>query len=237
REGGGSAGTIATRDDALAYAAVRLPATYAAVAEVLSETARRLDGFAPRTVLDIGAGPGTASFATVAEWPAVETLTLVDASPLFLALAAALAGGDPPPALRGAARIVADVTRAGGDLPAADLVVAAYALAEVPDGIAPLVTRLFAHCTGALVLVEPGTPAGYRRILAARSALIAAGATIAAPCPHAAPCPIVAPDWCHFSVRLPRRRDHMRVKEASLPFEDEKFAYVVAARGPVLPVK
>ena len=63
-----------------------------------------------------------------------------------------------------------------------------------------------------------------------RGALIAAGATILAPCPHHAACPLTAPDWCHFSVRLARSRDHRLAKGADVPFEDEKFAYLIAAR-------
>ena len=77
---------------------------------------------------------------------------------------------------------------------------------------------------------DSGTPAGYERIIACRSALLADGARIIAPCPHAAPCPIVAPDWCHFSQRLPRSRDHMMVKAANVPFEDEKYSYIAVAR-------
>src|SRR5262249_21756009 len=61
--------------------------------------------------------------------------------------------------------------------------------------------------------------------------LIAAGAHVAAPCPHARTCPLQPPDWCHFARRLPRSRDHLRVKSAEVPFEDEKFCYVVHSRG------
>ena len=84
-----------------------------------------------------------------------------------------------------------------------------------------------------LLVVEPGTPAGYARIIALRERLIAAGAHVAAPCPHDGPCPLAAPDWCHFTQRLQRSRAHKQVKGAELPFEDEKFSYVALTRAPV----
>jgi ribosomal protein RSM22 (predicted rRNA methylase) len=82
-------------------------------------------------------------------------------------------------------------------------------------------------------VIEPGTPAGYARIIALRARLIAAGAHVAAPCAHDGPCPLQAPDWCHFTQRLPRSRAHMQVKGVELPFEDEKFSYVALTRAPV----
>jgi ribosomal protein RSM22 (predicted rRNA methylase) len=84
-----------------------------------------------------------------------------------------------------------------------------------------------------LVIVEPGTPAGFARILSCRSALLAAGARIVAPCPAPYPCPIISPDWCHFAQRLPRSRAHLRAKSAEVPFEDEKFSYLAVARESV----
>jgi ribosomal protein RSM22 (predicted rRNA methylase) len=135
-----------------------------------------------------------------------------------------------PPALQAAEARRADLTSAG-PWPRSDLVVASYALAEItPDKQASTIDELWTATEGLLALIEPGTPAGYARILAARSALIAAGATILAPCPHGAACPLVAPDWCHFSVRLPRSRDHRLAKGAEVPFEDERFSYLIAAR-------
>jgi ribosomal protein RSM22 (predicted rRNA methylase) len=53
---------------------------------------------------------------------------------------------------------------------------------------------------------------------------------VAAPCPHERPCPLQPPDWCHFAQRLPRSRDHLLLKGAEVPFEDEKFSYVVLSR-------
>ena len=40
-------------------------------------------------------------------------------------------------------------------------------------------------------------------------------------------------DWCHFSQRLPRSRDHMLLKDAGVPFEDERYSYVVVTRQAV----
>ena len=82
-------------------------------------------------------------------------------------------------------------------------------------------------------LVEPGTPAGYARIIALRQQLIGEGAHVAAPCPHDAACPLIAQDWCHFSQRLQRSRAHKQVKGADVPFEDERFCYVALTRAPV----
>lgn len=229
RAGLPSAGVIREADDALAYALTRLPATYAACSAVLAEAARTAPGFAPKSLLDAGSGTAAASWAACAVWPGAEAATWLDASPPFLALAAQLAAGGPA-ALRAADARRADLT-SGGPWPRADLVIASYALAEIaPDQQASIVSELWNACEGMLALVEPGTPAGHARILAARNALIAAGATVVAPCPHAEACPLIGEDWCHFSVRLPRSRDHRLAKGAEVPFEDERFSYLVAAR-------
>ena len=62
RDGGGS-GTIRTEIDALAYALVRMPATYAAVTASLNALHEITPRFAPASLLDVGAGPGTATWA------------------------------------------------------------------------------------------------------------------------------------------------------------------------------
>jgi ribosomal protein RSM22 (predicted rRNA methylase) len=227
RAGRGSSAVIKVREDALAYALARLPATYAACATVFDEAQRLAPGFAPRSLLDAGCGPGGGSWAAREAWASLADIAWLDASAPFLDLARRLAGDDlATTATRG------DLT--AGPLPRADLVLASYALAEIaPAAQSQVVGNLWAATDGLLALVEPGTPAGYARILAARDALIGSGAMILAPCPHHAACPLAAPDWCHFSVRLPRSRDHRLAKGAEVPFEDEKFAYLLAARPAV----
>jgi ribosomal protein RSM22 (predicted rRNA methylase) len=229
RAGRPSSGVIREAEDALAYALTRLPATYAACATALAEAARMAPGYAPASLLDAGAGTGAASWAALGAWPGLAALTWLDSNPPFLALAAQLAAEGPPP-LRAAEARRGDLTSAG-PWPKADLVVASYALAEIAsERQASTIVELWNACDGVLALVEPGTPAGYARILAARAGLIAAGAAILAPCPHADACPLAGEDWCHFSVRLPRSRDHRLAKGAEVPFEDERFSYLIAAR-------
>jgi ribosomal protein RSM22 (predicted rRNA methylase) len=116
----------------------------------------------------------------------------------------------------------------------ADLVIASYLIGEVGEAERRTLTeRLWAKTRDTLLIVEPGTPAGYARIIELRAQLIAAGAHVAAPCPHDRQCPLQPPDWCHFTQRLPRLRAHMQLKGAELPFEDEKFSYVLLTRTPV----
>ena len=112
-----------------------------------------------------------------------------------------------------------------------DLATLAYVLNELaPEDRPRLVERLWRLTTDTLVIVEPGTPAGWQRVLAARRQLIAGGAYVIAPCPHANECPLQPPDWCHFARRVARSRLHRQAKSADVPWEDEKFSYVAVSR-------
>ena len=156
-------------------------------------------------------------------------MTLVDRDPELLQLGVRLWRHDG--AGSGPAVDVRTGDLAGADAPAADVVVLSYAIGELAETrAAQAIERALALASGALVVIEPGTPPGFARIRAARDRLIASGATIAAPCPHEAACPMAGGDWCHFAVRLERSRAHRQSKHAALGWEDEKFAYVVAVR-------
>ncbi|MFN4141629.1 small ribosomal subunit Rsm22 family protein [Aestuariivirga sp.] len=224
RAGGGSQSI-----DLASYLVARLPATYAAVSRVLEELRKRRPGFHPLSLLDAGSGPGTASWAAAGLWPSLSAVTFLDNSPSFLALARELAKGGPEP-LASAAAVAGTILALPAGV-AADLVVAAYALAELPLARAAAAAEgLWASSRSVLVLVEPGTPHGFARIRAARDTLLAQGAVPVAPCPHALGCPIAGEDWCHFSVRLARSRAHLHAKGALVPFEDERYAYLILAR-------
>lgn len=224
RAGGSSKGI-----DLAAYLVARLPATHAAVSRVLAEAVAARPGFQPRSMLDAGSGPGTAAWAAAETWPGLERVIFLDNAPDFLKLAMALAADGPEPL--GRAEGIAGTIQALPHGLAADLVVAAYALAELPVAEIPqAAAKLWTASAHMLVLVEPGTPQGFARIRAARQALVGLGAVPVAPCTHASACPLAGDDWCHFSVRLARSRAHMHAKGARVPYEDERFSYLVLAR-------
>lgn len=222
---------IRDETDALAYALTRMPATYAAVIAALGRLTEQKPDFAPETLLDAGCGLGAAAYAASAVWPALGQMTLLDRSSAFLALAARLAAESGAEAVATADIIRADLGRLPAASSSSDLVAVSYALTELLEAdLAAVAAALWARTAGALVIVEPGTPRDHARLMTIRARLIALGATILAPCPHQGPCPVQPPDWCHFSVRLPRSREHKLLKEAQAPFEDEKFSYLIAVR-------
>jgi ribosomal protein RSM22 (predicted rRNA methylase) len=221
---------VASEADALAYLAVRLPATYAAVRASFAAIKQARPDFAPETALDIGAGPGTALWAAADCWPALADAVLVEASAVFQACGAELAREADLPHLTWR---IADAVKNPIDETPRGLVTLAYVLNELPADARPqLLQRLWDATADTLVIIEPGTPAGWQRIAAARAQLLAAGAYPIAPCPHAHPCPLSPPDWCHFAARVARSRAHRLAKEAELAWEDEKFSYLAVARGP-----
>ncbi len=217
---------------ALAYAATRMPATFAATSAALAALATGLPDFTPRTLLDVGAGTGTALWSAVSRWPKLEAADLIERDPLMLALGERLAApiGNAVTNIRW---LHADLLGPWQAVPH-ELVTATYVLGELHAAAqTALVARLWALTAGALLLVAPGTPQGWASIRSARAQLCAAGAQLVAPCPHAAHCPLPADptaDWCHFAQRLARTKAHRSAKGADLGYEDEKYAYLAVAR-------
>ncbi|NEC86693.1 small ribosomal subunit Rsm22 family protein [Streptomyces sp. SID12501] len=222
------------RSDVAAYAAYRMPATFEAVCSALDAFAGAAPGWVPGSHVDVGGGTGAATWAVNAVWAGVRPVTVLDWAEPALALGREIAAANPE--LKGAewqrSRIGAALK-----IESADLVTIAYVLGELTDADRTSVVDAAAGAAQAVVVIEPGTPDGYLRVIAAREQLVRAGFHIAAPCPHSAACPIVpGEDWCHFSARVSRSALHRKVKGGSLPYEDEKFSYVAATRFPVTPV-
>jgi ribosomal protein RSM22 (predicted rRNA methylase) len=216
----GRAPRLSSPAELWAYAITRAPATYGALASVFRELPA-----APASLLDLGAGPGTSLFAARDVFGEAPRATLIEQNTNWVEIAGAL---NLPPAMWRHA----DMRRLNGPLETHDAVLMSYSLNEVGDSAVSLVEQAWGAAAGALIILEPGTPAGYRRVMAARERLISLGAHILAPCPHSLPCPMEGGDWCHFAVRLERSRLHRLAKGGDLGYEDEKFSYLIALREP-----
>jgi ribosomal protein RSM22 (predicted rRNA methylase) len=190
------------------------------------------------SLLDLGAGPGTALYAAAHVFGSLHQATMVEEDVSWLEQGKGISSHSAHEAVRSARWIRHDL-RVNLPLELHDLVVISYTLGELSQPDAEKTLRQAWACTREfLVIVEPGTRRGFGLVHGARSWLIASGAHLLAPCPHAAECPMAAAgDWCHFSQRVERSSEHRQLKGGVLGYEDEKFSYVVAARKKFLTAK
>ena len=225
----GKGGRLLTREsEAAAYAAARMPATFAAAYEAINQSLEA-SGLAPCTLLDCGAGTGAATWAA-SELLELENITCLEREDAMRSVGSALmhAGSG---ALSGAQWASCDLT-SGAALPKADLVIEGYMLGELSEDMRlPVARKLWEASEQMLVLIEPGTPQGFANLAAVRRELASLGAHVTAPCPAgSAACPMSGDDWCHFSVRVQRTKLHKALKGGDAPYEDEKYCYLALTR-------
>jgi ribosomal protein RSM22 (predicted rRNA methylase) len=230
----GSVGEF-SREEAVAYAAMRLPGTFSALRRIFEETVPWLGSAGAVDVCDVFSGPATAVLALASLGHRLGRVVCVERAMEMQRLGQRLLARS---GLEGAVEWMSqDVFEfSSGATPPFDVVISAYGLGEVPEEAqrAAVVSKLWEHAKCAFVCVEPGTPRGAAVIQDVRSQLIANGAHVYAPCPHGQACSfaMVGAGWCHFSVRLPRSRISRLVDDAQESYEDEKFTYVSFAREP-----
>lgn len=215
---------LTSRDQAIAYALARMPATYNVLSTVLKEC-RDLVPSPHHSCLDIGSGPGTSYWALKALYPEIRILTSVEPNPFMRHISQETI---PSPL-----SFLETLTDA---LPH-DMVIASYVVGEMSkDQQKSFVKKAWDLTQHVLILTGPGTPKGFQELADLRIYLIKHKAHIVAPCGHNAPCPLLRPnDWCHFTTRLDRRPFHKVLKTAIKGYEDEKYVYLIATRAPAVP--
>src|ERR1700681_1790402 len=138
--GGGGSGTIRSETDALAYVLARMPATYAAVVASLNALFEIRPDFAPTSLLDVAAGPGTASWAATEAFASLLEIVLLDANDALRTLALDLTRKSAR--LRGIRYELGQARSLVAHADAVDLVVASYMIGEVGDTERPPLTEL-----------------------------------------------------------------------------------------------
>ena len=116
------------------------------------------------------------------------------------------------------------------DFSAVDLSIFSYSLGEVSDW--QTVIDKSWNRTKYLLIIEPGTPAHFKKLIKVRDYLLAKKAYLWAPCCHAKLCPLKNDDWCHFSARIDRSKEHKNLKNASRGFENEAYSYMLFSKDP-----
>ena len=223
---------LANEDEMRAYCAFRMPATYAALSKAM-RMMQECGVMSPASLTDVGSGTGSALWAASEAFDNLQEAHLYERESGMISLAKQLAAGR--------VDVQADWTQGDmltAQLKEADLVTASFCLGELnQDKAEDMVRKLWAATKQTLLIVEPGTPAGYARIIRYLEILKEEGANMAAPCSGMGKCPIAEGDWCHFTVRIERSRLHKYLKEGSLPYEDEKFSFLAVTREPAEPAE
>lgn len=215
---------VTTEVEALVYALVRMPATFGAVSAALSYTLNAVNCNIS-SLLDVGAGTGAAT------WAAEALLSLTKVTCLERETAMKNLGQQlmqtGSVTLQNARWVTTDLIT--DELPwQADLVISSYVLNEMEEGNREKVLKkLWDSTKEVLLIIEPGTPVGHAQINKAREILVAQGGYVAAPCPNGNCCQMEVGDWCHFTTRVQRSKIHKLLKEGDVPYEDEKFSYMV----------
>lgn len=211
------------------YVISRMPATYAAL-QMAFKSIRKRANIPIKSILDLGAGPGTGMWAACDNFPEIETITLIEKDRALLNLGKKLTECSEQLVIREANWQEGDLEKIT-DLPQHDLIILSYSIGELhPQKIESLLNLCWNAAQQLLLIVEPGTPVGFERIRMIRHQLIDWGAYAIAPCPHHLTCPIIGGDWCHFAARLERTSLHRRLKGGTLGYEDEKFSYIATTK-------
>lgn len=227
RNESGNGKRLVTKDEeAVAYSAVRMPATFGAVRTALGQTAE-IFGSDIDSVIDVGSGTGASAWAFFDCFGYLPVFTGYEREETMIKTGKQLASDTD---VDGVKWVKADFTTVDFK-EKADLVIASYSLNELDEGTrARVLDNIWNAADKLLLIIEPGTPEGFRQIRKARDYLISKGGYVAAPCPHNGNCPIDGDDWCHFTCRVPRTKLHKFLKGGDVPYEDEKFSYLAVSR-------
>lgn len=229
RENDGKGKKLVTKQsEAVAYAISRMPATYCAVYSALSNVLKNYDKQI-KTVLDIGAGTGAATLA-ITSLTDVEQITCLERENAMRDIGSLLMNEVLPNVEWEEFDLVSEETNKK-----ADLVVSSYVINELSEeNRKKAIEKMWNSTNDLLLIIEPGTPEGFKHILEARDLLLTKNANIIAPCAHKGKCPINSQeDWCSFYVRVSRTGIQRQAKNGELGYEDEKFSYIAFSKTPI----
>ncbi|KAK1442075.1 37S ribosomal protein S22 like protein [Babesia gibsoni] len=220
---------------AVAHTAHTFFGNYAVFLRIFNEMKVRAPNFKPSRVMFYNAGAGASIVALNTIWDlnAFEDIMVVEPSRNLLKICEFLV-----PEFKNL-RYQCDIYDSTDRF---DCVVVPYAMTNIRGSqersllIKNLWNRI--NVGGYMVIVEPGTPTGFRIIHSLRELFISQLKKgcfhFLAPCPHEGLCPLAltGKDWCHFSQRI-YRIPHYLYKKGSISrsIDNEKYSYLVIAKS------
>ena len=217
---------VTQQEEAIAYAISRMPATYCSVYSVLTQVLKNHNKEI-NTVFDIGAGTGAATWA-ISKFLELDKITCLEREKAMRDTGKKLMDRHLENAEWKECDIVGDKLEEK-----ADMVITSYMINELSSSDREkTILKMWEATNDLLIIIEPGTPDGFKHILQAREMLLAQNANIIAPCTHNRACPInPEEDWCSFYVRVARSGIHRQAKKGELGYEDEKFSYIAFSKN------
>lgn len=214
--------------EAVSYAISRMPATYAAVYSAFKQILANYNEEIT-SVLDVGAGTGAGTWA-VNEIGSISQITCLEREKSMSNIGKKLMENT----------VLDNVQWKSYDIlqdeiaEKADIVLTSYMINELPEQEREnAVLKLWKATNKLMVVIEPGTPEGFKNILNIRKLIKEQGGYIVAPCCCNGECPIKENDWCAFYARVARSSIHRQAKGGNLGYEDEKFSYIAFSKIPV----
>ena len=219
---------LTKESEAVSYAISRMPATYAAVSSVLEQI---LDSYheSLTSIIDVGAGTGAAVWAINDRTKSNDIKCLEREESMISIGKKLMKNTDLNDVKWDKFDILKDDIKENGDV-----VISSYMINELPkEEREKAVKKMWNATNKLLVIIEPGTPAGFANILEIRNNILNLGGNIVAPCCCIGKCPIAKDDWCAFYTRIARSSIHRQTKNGTLGYEDEKFSYIAFSKVPV----
>ncbi len=226
----------------VAYLYSRMPYTYQVCKRVLNEVLFRMPNFKPKSVLDFGAGLGSAVWATFHTYEGMITkYAAVEPNRDMRRLGKFLTSTINTDILW--VESITMIPGAGIERGKFDIIFLSHVLQEISTSklrlmiLETLWNRL--SNDGILIIVEPGSPKGFRFITDIRKWVIEKGredANIVAPCPHHFDCPLAkkASTWCHFSqLSYKFDKDIITKTQKEKQIFNEKFTYLTIKKGKI----
>ena len=214
--------------EAVSYVISRMPATYAAVYSAFKQILANYNE-KMTSLLDVGAGTGTGTWA-VNEIENMSQITCLEREKSMSNIGKKLMKNTALDNVQWKSYNILQDEIAEK----ADIVLTSYMINELPEQKREnAVLKLWQATNKLMVVIEPGTPEGFKNILNIRNLIKEQGGYIVAPCCCNGECPIKENDWCAFYARVARSSIHRQAKGGNLGYEDEKFSYIAFSKTPV----